>query len=72
MEITKYFATLCRLTWNRIPIEENFHEKMKKEENTEAKRNVTLHILNCRLTSFAGEGDPRFGAKLIGNGQHLL
>lgn len=29
---------------------------MKKGDDTEAKRNVTLHILNCRLTSFARAG----------------
>lgn len=29
---------------------------MKKGDDTEAKRNVALHILNCRLTSFARAG----------------
>lgn len=29
---------------------------MKKGDDREAKRNVTLHILNCRLTLFAWVG----------------
>lgn len=35
---------------------------MKKEENAESKRTITLHILNYRLTYYGGQGENRFGA----------
>lgn len=44
---------------------------MKKGDDTEAKRNVTLHILNCRLDFVCAggeEGDTGFGAQLLETG----